>query len=360
MFVYSILLKKTIKMNLINLYKRNKTYVLYFFSAFIFSYIINFAIDVIFYGDIGKQGILKYFLYNIPAQIVTLIIYTYIIKFFNNNYWRNKIHYKIMIYIPLSFMIANIGIVILLLLFANYKGAYGFYLIMRQSYIDGYVFSISIEILILLFFLEISYLNIINKNKELENQRIILENERYKYNQLKNQINPHFLFNSFNVLNEMLYIEKPEKSSEYVSALSDFYRYVLANQEHETVLLREELDFIEHYISILTIRYSNNLIVDISVKDSDLEKRVVPMTMQILIENAAKHNIISNDQQLKINIESDEDYIIVSNKINLRMDKIDSTGIGLNNLIETYRLFSNKKVEIINDNSNFIVKVPLI
>lgn len=333
-----------------------KNFVITYFVALAFTYAINFTIDFNIYSNYFAQRPNIYFRINIPISTLTIFIvvsYVFIInKLFD---LKKRISKRILIDFIFAITLMFIQIV-LSELFLHVKVYNQIIFLIKNNFI----YTNFIEIFLAILFTEFIYYVFKKKEEEIEVKRLIAENEKYKYNQLKSQINPHFLFNSFNVLNEMLYIEKPEKSSEYVSSLSDFYRYVLANQEYETVLLKDELDFIEHYISILTIRYSNNLIVDISVIDSDLEKRVVPMTLQILIENAAKHNIISSEEQLRVNIESDGDYIIVSNKVNLRMDKVDSTGIGLHNLVESYKLFNNKRVEIINDDSNFIVKVPLI
>jgi len=330
-----------------------KRYVSLYIYAYTLSLLVSIFIDYIsFNQELNGVAVFSYFVANSASFFLLTFINLFIVRFFNRKYKKRE-NIRRIVFELLAAIIA-VNLVSQIINNIEVFGTFSAFLPLE------YIIINSVENIIIITLLELVYAFIKNKEDNIRIQKLQIENEKFKYNQLKNQINPHFLFNSFNVLNEMLYIEKPEKSSEYVSSLSDFYRYVLANQEHETVLLKEELDFIEHYISILTIRYSHNLIVDISVIDSDLEKRVIPMTLQILIENTVKHNIISNEEQLKVNIESDGDFIIVSNKISLRMDKIDSTGIGLNNLIESYKLFSNKKVEIINDNSNFIVKVPLI
>lgn len=324
----------------------------------IFSLSINFFIDIFLGYDTYFKGDFMYYMkINIPLVFLTVFSNFIFVLYLKISMIEKKLFVKFFLELIFAFIFNFFQILFFQTFFKN-----EYYIITQivDLFHCKLIYTNTIENFVSILFTEIFLSSVITENEKIKYERIRSDNERYKYNQLKSQINPHFLFNSFNVLNEMLYIEKPERSSEYVSSLSDFYRYVLANQEHETVLLKEELDFIEHYISILTIRYSNNLIVDISVLDSDLEKKVIPMTLQILIENAVKHNIISNEEQLKVNIESDGDYIIVSNKVNLRMDKIDSTGIGLNNLIESYKLFSGKRVEIINENINFIVKVPLI
>lgn len=359
MWIPFIFLRKCLK-SLGNFLVKNRVLISLYFIALIFSFLINFAIDILVYDNeiLSKVGF--YFYTNIPVQVSMTLAFLFSVIYFNGAYWKNKFKLRILLEVLTILFITFLIMLFLALYVSEYHNPIELFKNFRSIFSQKYFYTTCIESLIIVLFLEIAYMFIKTQKDELKYEKMKYDNERFKYNQLKSQINPHFLFNSFNVLNEMLYVEKPEKSSEYVCALSEFYRYVLASQEHDTVLLKDELEFIDHFIEVLTIRYSNNLILVTNVNETDLEKKVVPMTLQILIENAVKHNIISKKSVLIVNITSDNGYLIVSNIKRLRKDKVYSTGIGLNNLIETYKLFSEKRVLIINDDINFIVKVPLI
>ena len=180
-----------------------------------------------------------------------------------------------------------------------------------------------------------------------------------EFESLKNQVNPHFLFNALNTLSNLIE-EEPKVATDFVQKLASVYRYVLSQKDKETVSLGEELDFINAYIFLNKIRFGDNLKVIIKVDPKALNKEIVTLTLQMLIENAIKHNVISKDNPLCITIESRNDQICVSNNLKVKTVLTGSNGIGLNNIVSRYSFLSEKKVEITNDGIRFSVSVPLL
>lgn len=197
------------------------------------------------------------------------------------------------------------------------------------------------------------------KNVQLEAEILKKQNAEARFEALKNQISPHFLFNSFNVLSSLVY-KDADTASKFIEQLSSVYRYLLNNQESRVVKLREELSFIDSYIFLLKIRFKNNLIIINSIDESLKESYIAPVTLQLLIENAIKHNVVSRAEPLTIKLYNDEKHIIVENNIQLKEVKETSTNIGLKNLKERYNYLSGKDTFSILSNGSFTVKIPLI
>ena len=192
----------------------------------------------------------------------------------------------------------------------------------------------------------------------IENETLIAENLMTRYDVLKNQMNPHFLFNSLNTLQSLIDIDK-EKAKDYVQELSKVLRYSLQNQE--VVTLEEEIRLANSFCNLMEIRYGENLKINFDINETLLNDEIIPLSLQVLIENAIKHNVISDKQPLTINITSDLEKrkLIICNKIQPKIDKSSGNGIGLANLSERYRLKWNTDIEIINNNVDFCVAIKL-
>lgn len=190
----------------------------------------------------------------------------------------------------------------------------------------------------------------------MESQKDKEEIDKYKYATLKNQVNPHFLFNSLNVLSGMIY-KDVDKADDFIAKLANIYRYVLDVQDEEVVSANKETAFIKDYLYLLTTRFGRNLQYEITVQSS---KMIIPMALQILVENATKHNVISDEKPLKIMISNDENYIFVSNEIQPKSDKPDSHGLGIENIKARYKYLTSKEVVINNSEKKFEVRIPLL
>ena len=194
---------------------------------------------------------------------------------------------------------------------------------------------------------------------EVEKQLVIAQKEKalYQFEALKNQINPHFLFNSLNVLASLSY-QDAEKTNLFAKKLSGVYRYLLATHEYSVVTLREELSFVDSYLFLEYIRFGEALHVEIRNGASFPNKKVIPASLQMLVENALKHNICSINQPLSVCITVFEDHIVVRNNLQLR-NSVNKGGIGLDNLRKQYAIYE-KQINVEQTDTAFIVILPFI
>jgi LytS/YehU family sensor histidine kinase len=192
-----------------------------------------------------------------------------------------------------------------------------------------------------------------------ETEKIKSEALSLKYQVLQNQVNPHFLFNSLNILGSLIDIDV-EKAKEFTRELSLFYRDVLHFKDQDIISLKEEIEFVRKYIYLQQIRFGEALQVDI-IANEKVEGKVIPLSLQALVENAIKHNEISKANPLKIVIAiSDEYELIVENNIQLKKITDRNSGTGLKNLAGRYEFLTGKKVEIVKNSNYFRVTLPLI
>lgn len=176
---------------------------------------------------------------------------------------------------------------------------------------------------------------------------------------LKMQISPHFLFNNFSTLASLIE-EDPQLAVEYVQRLSNIYRHVLKDEQQHVVPLKEELDFIRSYLFLYQTRYQESLVVTVDIPEKFMEKGIARATLQLLVENAIKHNSISKRSPLKIEIFTENNFLVIRNNINPIIKPVESMGIGLRNISFRYELLSNKPITITQDQNIFLVKVPLL
>jgi PAS domain S-box-containing protein len=190
--------------------------------------------------------------------------------------------------------------------------------------------------------------------------RVQKENLQSQFDVLKQQVNPHFLFNSLNVLTSLIKLD-PDLAEKFSENLSKVYRYVLENRDNELVDLKTELQFLDAYILLLNIRFIDKLRVNINIPESRLNEMIIPLAMQLLIENAIKHNAMSKSVPLTIEIFIDEDnFLNIVNNLNERPSQLISTGIGLKNIENRYLLLNNTKPVFEKTLSHFVARVPLL
>lgn len=186
------------------------------------------------------------------------------------------------------------------------------------------------------------------------------ENLQSQFEVLKQQVNPHFLFNSLNVLTSLIKID-PDLAESFTERLSKVYRYVLENKEKDMVSLSTELEFLNAYLFLLEIRFMKKLFIDIKIDKAYYDFQILPIAIQLIIENAIKHNTFSKAQPLKIDIFIDEQQRLnIINNLNERETKLISTGVGLENINRRYALVCDQKPEFIKTNDQFIAKLPLL
>lgn len=196
------------------------------------------------------------------------------------------------------------------------------------------------------------------KAAELQTAQLKEAQSAAHYESLKNQVNPHFLFNSLNVLTTLVYKDQ-DLAAKYIKQLSNTYRYVLENNNKELVTLKEELEALSSYTFLMKMRFGKGFKVNITIPTVEKYK-IAPLTLQMLLENAIKHNIAHERQVLQIDIKEEQGYLWIKNNIQLKSHQIESTGIGLENIKSRYQYLIEKEVQILEDENYFTVAIPLI
>jgi len=195
---------------------------------------------------------------------------------------------------------------------------------------------------------------------ELENVKLKKESLTSQLKSLKDQINPHFLFNSLNTLSSVIRVGKKESALRFVDDLSNVYRYVLERYKENTVQLADELKVLESYIFMLKERFGDKLVIHIDIPEKIQSAVVPPMALHVLIENAIKHNEVSAASPLIIDVKGANEEIVVRNKLQKKIMDQDKLGLGLSNLSKRYELLSGQEIFITASESEFIVKIPII
>lgn len=210
-----------------------------------------------------------------------------------------------------------------------------------------------------------TFLSIVNFGEQMQatqNEAIRLQKEfaQTRLQALKNQVNPHFLFNSLSVLSSLVHIDA-DLSEQFIEQLSKAYRYILEQKDKEVVTLRTELDFVRSYIFLLKIRFENKFDVHFNIPAELMNTYLPPLTLQLLVENAVKHNQMSVDKPLIIDIRTDPDqYLVVSNTIRARTLDEKSTGIGLQNIQSRYGYLTNLPISAGAEADEYVVRIPLL
>ena len=213
-------------------------------------------------------------------------------------------------------------------------------------------------IMIIAVYESIYFMNELKKSVE-EKETLKRESLKAQLNALKTQVNPHFLFNNLNTLTAII-PDTPNKAIEFVQQMSKVYRHILEVQDEKTIPLKDELEVLKAYGFLLKTRFGDNLDIHIDVSDEKLQQRIVPLSLQLLMENAIKHNIVSSAKPLQIKVFAENGHLMVSNNLQMKNQMIESTGIGLENIRNRYKLLGDKEVIVAESGESFTVSIPLI
>lgn len=223
---------------------------------------------------------------------------------------------------------------------------------------SNYLFAIVITFFVTLSVHTITFYKAYTENKVKE-QKIIAGTANAKFESLKNQIDPHFLFNSLNVLSSLIE-ENPENAQRFTTSLSKIYRYVLEQKDKELVSVAEELAFAKTYMNLLKMRFENSIDFQLPVDFENTEAKVVPLSLQLLLENTIKHNVVSENKPLQITIYIQDNYLVVQNNLQKKEVLQDRQGVGLQNIVSRYALLSKRKVVVEQTETDFKVLIPIL
>lgn len=203
--------------------------------------------------------------------------------------------------------------------------------------------------------------HVVRVQHELRQERLQRHRAQWQYSRFKQQINPHFLFNSLNILDILVQEGERERAGSFIRKLAGIYRYMLRNEEEELVTLREEMEFAEMYIDLIQERFTDGLIIRREIPTEALNRQVPPCAIQQLIENATKHNIVSHEQPLHIELRVEGERFVVENNLQPRLSRRQtSTQLGLKGLSQQYHDIANQEISISRSDSSFRVEIPLL
>lgn len=302
-------------------------------------------------------SILLYCFYSIPLALVNSYFFDYLDEKVDWNI-NGKSKYRILIGLFGSVIITLITIFFVRVFHRTIIDNVTIEMFFQTEKLQFYFLSLIITLVISLFFHAFYFYKELQK-KKLTEQKIIAGTASAQFESLKNQIDPHFLFNSLNVLTSLI-DENPENAQKFTTSLSKIYRYVLDQRDKELVDLEEELKFAETYIHLLQMRFENSVFVEMPKHLNNPEAKVVPLSLQLLLENTIKHNIVSESKPLKIKIHEQNNTLVIENNLQRKQVLNTRKGVGLQNIINRYAILTNRKVEIQETEGKFIVKLPIL
>ena len=298
-----------------------------------------------------KFGILRF--------IFQIIIFC-IVAFFNYS-WKDKLIH------PGMYKAGRVLLIIITNIFIFYVTAFSESVLFNNLHPETvkrlttvYFLFANVSIVVLALS-EAYFIILLRKMKTAEMENIQLKEERAKAElaSLKEQISPHFLFNTLNSLSSVIRTEKKTDSIDFVENMSQVYRYILDSESNDTVEISEELEFLDAYSFLLKKRFGENLQIKVNIDEYLKKHKIPPMALQILIENVVKHNKLSSVNPIFISIDNREDYLYVQNNIN-KKKAVDGHGVGLANLNKRYKMIADCEIEITQSTEQFLVKLPII
>lgn len=323
------------------------------------------GIDLIFRYTAGETITLnKYLLiaygYYCMYSIAISIVNSYFFDYINSKFKWTEANRK---YRLITGIIGSIVITIITVFLVRMLQEIGIEGETYQEFIQTessafYFRALLITIVFSIFFHALYFYKELQKKKVTE-QKIIAGTASAQFDALKNQLDPHFLFNSLNVLSSLI-DENPRQAQKFTSGLSKVYRYVLEQKNKELVTVDEEFTFAKTYMSLLKMRFEDSIIFEVPEKASNPESRVVPLSLQLLLENAVKHNMVTPSKPLHIKIYEDSGNLIIQNNLQEKQILKKSSGVGLNNIRQRYDLLTQREVYINKTTSDFQVAIPML
>ncbi|MEC4005247.1 histidine kinase [Flavobacterium sp. SUN052] len=294
-------------------------------------------------------------LYTFSLSSANSLLFCYLDKVFQENRFSLT---RIIIGFIGSFLVSLFVIFLLRIFEEVIVNQKTFELYLKNENPGNYVVAIIITFFVTLSLYAFNFYRAFTENKVKE-QKIIAGTANAQFESLKNQIDPHFLFNSLNVLSSLIE-ENPENAQRFTTSLSKIYRYVLEQKDKELVTVQEELAFAKTYMNLLKMRFENSLTFELPENFDNLEAKVVPLSLQLLLENSIKHNVISEQKPLHIKIFVKDNFLVVQNNLQKKEVLQDRRGVGLQNIVSRYAILTNRNVLIEETTIDFSVHLPIL
>ncbi len=332
-------------------------------KAFFIGSLIFLIIGIIQYlnGEVitdGKQ-LLKLFAYNqlysVSLYLANAVLITKLLKRFKGEIFRLENLSKA--------VMGSVVITLFTIFLLRIVTQVGFNGESIDEFLSGeriqfYYVSFIISLVVTGIFYTVYYYRYTQERKVKE-QKIIAGTASAQFDALKNQLDPHFLFNSLNVLTSLIE-ENPKAATKFTTALSKVYRYVLEQKNKELITVEEELKFANLYMSLIKMRFEDSIVFDVPERLSNPEAKVVPLSLQLLLENAVKHNQVTPANKLHIRIYEDNGNLVIKNNIQLKKVVKESSGVGLRNIRQRYYLLTDRQVTVQQDEKEFWITIPLL
>lgn len=299
------------------------------------------------------------FVYGVLLTIINILFFNYFEK--EIDWKKNKKYdkYRFLLGLAAGFVLNFIGVfLILFVVVVGFQQQSFEYFISDKNYAD-YQVSSFIALIILIVIRSVYFYKSVQENK-IKEQKIIANTASAQFESLKNQIDPHFLFNSLNVLSSLIE-ENPDMAQDFTTSLSKIYRYVLEQKDKELVPIEVELDFARTYMNLLQMRFENSIVFTFPDNIDFNDGKVVPLSLQLLLENCIKHNIASEQKPLRIRIYLEKGVLIVENNLQ-KKETLDQErkGVGLQNIVNRYAILTKRNVFVEETNEYFRVKIPVL
>lgn len=306
------------------------------------------------FDETMKSTFLYTLLYSVSLHLANTSLFIFLDHFFKEERFSKR---RIIVGFISSFFI-SLFVIFLLRVFENVV-IEGLTLsnFLKKETASNYILS-SVFTFIVLLIVHFVYLYKWYQENKLKEQKIIAGSASAQFESLKNQIDPHFLFNSLNVLSSLIE-ENPEAAQKFTTSLSKVYRYVLEQKDKELVSVEEELKFAKTYMNLLKMRFENSITFELPEFEND-EAKVVPLSLQLLLENCIKHNIVSEKKPLHIKIYIDSNELIIENNKQIKEVLQDRKGVGLQNIVSRYAILTKRNVIIQESENIFKVKLPIL
>ncbi|MES2412122.1 MAG: 2TM domain-containing protein [Bacteroidota bacterium] len=323
-------------------------------------FLIIILIDIIYGGRLSlDSGLARQFLYTMLYSVVlgfaNQMVFVYLDKKFGNERFSPR---RLIVGVLSSFVVTIFLIFLLRLLIdvGIEGGTFENYWANERP--ANYVFAVVMTFIILICFYAF-YIYKAYSDSKVKEQKIIAGTASAQFESLKNQIDPHFLFNSLNVLSSLIE-ENPDNAQRFTTSLSKIYRYVLEQKDKELVSVSEELAFAKTYMNLLKMRFENSITYELPEGFDNPDAKVVPLSLQLLLENTIKHNVVSEQKPLHIKIYIENNYLIVENNFQKKEVLQDRRGVGLQNIVNRYGLISERKMLVEESPEFFKVKIPIL
>lgn len=302
-----------------------------------------------------KFNFLFTILYSVVLYFANALVFIQLDKVFEKNRFHLK---RLVIGFLASFLISGVAIFFLRILEEVVIERLSLEEFFNQETLSNYVVAMIITLVVTLF-VHLIYFYKNYQDNRVKQEKIIAGTASAQFESLKNQLDPHFLFNSLNVLSSLIE-ENPENAQKFTTSLSKVYRYVLEQRDKELVTVQEELAFAKTYMNLLKMRFENSISFELPEKIENEEAKVVPLSLQLLLENCIKHNIVSEQKPLHIKIYIENNELIIENNKQKKEVLQDRKGVGLQNIVNRYAILTDRTVSVYETENEFRVKLPIL